>query len=309
MSILNARVREVGKRGMVYRVIHTRKTGLFVWPLIIYVAVFFIYPLYYSIHTSVTNLNVYTLLGQGLHFVGLANYHAAMAGIWRPLLNTLQFTIASIILQFVIGLLLAWLFSNMFPLNRFLRSVLIIPWLLPAIVSGTLFRWIFSTTNGAINGLLLSMHLITQPIQWLLHPELAMWVIIVTNVWIGIPFNLILLHGGMQDIPKDIYEAAQIDGSSGWKTFTKITIPNLRGVISITLMMGLIYTLKTFDIVMALTQGGPANSTQLLSSWSYTVFYTTMNFGQGAALSNILLIISLVFAVGYLWFYRRQNQN
>jgi multiple sugar transport system permease protein len=136
--------------------------------------------------------------------------------------------------------------------------------------------------------------------------DVALIAIILVNIWLGIPFNLTLLYSGLQDIPDELYEAGALDGATGWKAFWNITWPNLRAVVSVVLMLGVIYTLKVIDIILGLTQGGPANATQTIASMSYQRSFVEFKFGQGAALSNILILISLVFAIVYLRANRRR---
>ena len=128
---------------------------------------------------------------------------------------------------------------------------------------------------------------------------------IVVNIWIGIPFNVTILYGGLQDIPEDLYEAASLDGATGWKAFRHVTWPLLRPVVSVVLVLGVVYTLKVLDIILGLTNGGPANATQTIATQSYQLSFGQFDFGQGAALGNILIVISLVFAIFYLRANRR----
>ena len=128
---------------------------------------------------------------------------------------------------------------------------------------------------------------------------------IIVNIWIGIPFNLTILYGGLQDIPGELYEAGALDGATGWKAFWHITVPNLRPVVSVVLVLGVVYTLKVLDIILGMTNGGPANATQTLAIRSYQESFVNFEFGVGAAFSNILIVISLVFAVIYLRANRR----
>jgi multiple sugar transport system permease protein len=129
--------------------------------------------------------------------------------------------------------------------------------------------------------------------------------VIMVNIWIGIPFNLTILYGGLQDIPEELYEAASLDGATGWKSFRHVTWPLLRPVVSVVLVLGVVYTLKVLDIILALTGGGPANATQTIATASYHLSFQLFDFGQGSALANILIVISLLFAVFYLRLNRR----
>lgn len=252
-------------------------------------------------------MNQITMIRGHAAFIGLKNYIQAWSGqdFWHTVGNTLEFTVLSIVFQFAIGLGLAILFNRKFPGSKFLRSMILVPWLIPALISGTIFKWMFDANDGIVNEVLLSLHIIHQPVPWLLHSQLALLVIIATNIWAGIPFNMVLIYSGLQDVPAELYEAAQLDGASKWKTFWHITVPSVRTVFAIVLMLGLIYTLKVFDIVISLTGGGPANSTQLLSTWSYTLSFTNLNFGQGAAIANGMMIIALICTFFYIWFNKK----
>src|SRR5690606_23975597 len=127
----------------------------------------------------------------------------------------------------------------------------------------------------------------------------------IVNIWVGIPFNVTLLYGGLQDIPEELYEAASLDGATGWKAFWHITLPNLRAVIGVTLVLGVVYTLKVLDVILGLTGGGPANATQTIAIRSYQTSFVDFEVGGGAAFSNILILISLAFAIIYLRSTRR----
>lgn len=148
----------------------------------------------------------------------------------------------------------------------------------------------------------------SPPFGWLTTPGWALGSLIVANIWLGIPFNMVILYSGLQSIDKEFYEAAAIDGAGRWQRLRYITLPLLEPVIGIVLMLGFIYTLKVFDIIYVLTQGGPGNDTQTFATWSYTLSFSQQAFGQGAAQANMILIISLVVALLYLWWSRRSTQ-
>ena len=234
-------------------------------------------------------------------FVGLENYQSVVgnAVFGKALLNTFIFTIGSIIGQFTIGLAVALFFRKKFPLSGMLRSLLLLPWLIPMIVSSATWRWMLDKDNGILNAFFDWLGVADHP-GWLTNPKLALFAVIVVNIWIGIPFNTTILYGGLQDIPEELYEAASIDGASAWKKFTSITWPLLRPVVSVVLVLGVVYTLKVLDIIMGLTEGGPANATQTLSTFAYQLSFGIYDFGQGAAVSNLLILIALVFALIYL---------
>ena len=203
-------------------------------------------------------------------------------------------------------MLLALFFHKNFPLNGVLRALFLLPWLIPLIVGSAAWRAILEQDSGILNVILERFGIISEPIPWLTSPDVALISIILVNIWLGVPFNLTLLYSGLQDIPEELYEAGALDGATGWKAFWNITWPNLRAVVSVVLMLGVIYTLKVLDIILGLTQGGPANATQTIATQSYQRSFVEFKFGQGAALSNILILISLVFAIVYLRATRRQ---
>jgi multiple sugar transport system permease protein len=270
-------------------------------PAVAYVVAMFAYPLVYGVTMSLENFTFAALVHGSGPFSGLANYrtviHDPVTG--TAVINTLIYTTASIFLQFTIGLGLAVFFNRQFPLSRMLRSMLLVPWLIPLVASGTIFSLLFSG-SGYVNHVLLTLHIIHQPIYWLDSRVSAMAVIILVSVWAGIPFFALLLYSGLQDVPVDLIEAAALDGAGPPKRFRYVTLPLLRPVIAIVLMLGLIYTVKTFDIVIVLTSGGPGNATQLLSTDAYTQAFTDFSFGPGAAIGNLLLVFCTIVAIIYI---------
>ena len=274
---------------------------LFLVPAVAYLLLFFGYPVVKNILMGFQHYTTSTFYTGEAPWVGLANYSAVIgsAVFSKALVNTALFTIGSIAGQFVIGLALAVFFWRKFPLSGVLRSLLLLPWLIPLIVSGTVWRWILDQDNGALNRFLGAAHLADRP-GWLTSTSLALIAVIIVNIWIGIPFNATILYGGLQDIPEELYEAAEMDGATGWRAFRHVTWPLLRPVVGVVLVLGVVYTIKVLDIILGLTGGGPANATQTIATQSYHLSFQQYDFGQGAALGNILIIISLVFAVLYL---------
>ncbi|MFF1688776.1 MULTISPECIES: carbohydrate ABC transporter permease [unclassified Streptomyces] len=281
-------------------------------PAVLYLAVFFGYPIAANVVMSFQDYTVTSFYRGGAPFNGVANYaHVLGDDLFSGTLwNTVVFTVASLVLQFAIGLGLALFFRRHFPLSGVLRALLLLPWLLPLLVSGTVFRWLLDQDYGVVNQVLINLHLISDPVPWLVSPDYAMTAVVLANVWIGIPFNMVILYGGLQSIPPQLYEAASLDGAGAWHRFRHVTWPLLRPTTSVVLMLGLIYTIKAFDVVMVLTQGGPAGATQLLSTWSYQLSFTELHFGQGAAVGNVLIVIATLCALVYLRAVRaEQSEN
>jgi multiple sugar transport system permease protein len=281
--------------------------ALFLAPAALFLLLFFGYPVVKNVVMSLQEYTTRTFFTGEAPWVGLANYATAVgSSLFAPaMLNTALFTLGSIAGQFVIGLASASFFKRRFPLSGFLRSMLLLPWLLPLIVSSATWRSILDQDSGILNAFLRNVGVIQEPVPWLTSPSVALLAVVLVNIWVGIPFNVTLLYGGLQEIPEDLYEAGAVDGATGWKAFWHITWPNLRPVVSVVLVLGVVYTLKVLDIILGLTNGGPANATQTLAVRSYQESFVNFQFGVGAAFSNILILISLVFAVVYLRMNRR----
>jgi multiple sugar transport system permease protein len=178
--------------------------------------------------------------------------------------------------------------------------MLLLPWLLPMIVSAAVWRWILEQDSGILNELLRAIGLASGPIPWLTSSDTALIAVVMVNIWLGIPFNVVLLYSGLQSIPEELYEAGEIDGCTGWSAFRHLTLPLLRPVVSVVLLLGVIYTIKVIDLILGLTGGGPANATQTIATRSYEMSFVEFDFGQGAALGNVLILIALLFSVVYL---------
>jgi multiple sugar transport system permease protein len=282
----------------------------FLVPAVAYLLLFFGYPI---VQNAVMGFQEYTTRSFSTGeapWVGLANYAAVLGSqvFNQAFLNTVLFTVGSIAGQFGIGLAIAVFFQRHFPLSRLLRSLLLLPWLVPLIVSGAVWRWILDEDNGALNRFLGGLGLIADNPGWLSTTSLALVAVIGVNIWIGIPFNSTILYSGLQDIPRDLYEAAALDGATGWRAFRHVTWPLLRPVVNVVLVVGVVYTIKVLDIILTLTGGGPANATQTIATQAYQLAFREFQFGQGAALSNVLIVISLVFALLYLRVNRRAGR-
>jgi multiple sugar transport system permease protein len=278
---------------------------LFVAPAILFVLVFFGYPIVQNVVMSLQKYTTATFYTGEAPWVGIANYANIFADpiFVTTILNTALFTVGSIVLQFSIGLALALFFKRHFPLSGFLRSLLLLPWLLPLIASAAVWKWILDQGSGALNQFLGVFGV--EPIPWLVSPSLALVAVIGVNVWLGIPFNTVILYSGLQAVPEELYEAASLDGAVGWRAFWHITWPSIRAVVSVVIVLGVVYTLKVVDIILGLTGGGPANSTETLATWAYHKSFVQFMFGPGAAISNVLIVVSLVFAVIYLYLNRK----
>ncbi|WP_233606663.1 carbohydrate ABC transporter permease [Micromonospora sp. Llam0] len=275
----------------------------------VYLTACYAYPLYRNIELSLRDYTVRSFVQGGAPFAGLDNYRTVMAdpAFGPTLAQTLVFTVGSLAFQFAIGMTLALFFHQHFPLSRTLRALILVPWLLPLIVSASTWSWLLNSDSGLVNAALDLVGM--EQVNWLTSPRWSLVSVIIANIWIGIPFNLVVLYSGLQAIPAEMYEASALDGATGWQRFWSITFPLLRPVSAITLLLGLIYTLKVFDIIWIMTRGGPTGSSATLATWSYRLGFGSLlpEFGPGAAIGNLLIVMALVAALGYLRIQRRRH--
>ncbi len=275
---------------------------LFALPAFVYMLIVVGYPIISNIVLSVQDVTVRNLARGTKNFVGLNNYIVLFRDeVFRlTISNTLKFTVYSLLFQFIIGFALAVFFNKNFSFAKPIRGLLMIPWMIPMTVTALIFKFIFSTDVGIINYLLHSLGIISENIEWLTNPNIALGCVIFANVWIGIPFNTILLSTGLTTISQELYESAAIDGANGFQRFIKITLPLLRPTIESVLVLGFIYTFKCYDLIYVMTSGGPVNSTHLMSTYSYKLSFEMFDYSMGSAAANVLLVILLVVGMVYL---------
>ncbi|WP_458077429.1 carbohydrate ABC transporter permease [Streptomyces sp. EMB26] len=273
----------------------------FVAPAVVFMLLFFGYPLVRNVVMSFQHYTPKTFFTGEAPFNGADNwssvFHDALFG--KALRHTLVFTAGSLLGQFCIGLALAVFFNRRFPLGGVLRSLILLPWLVPMVVSGVVWRRVLDQDTGVLNTFLDTLGLGGHT-PWLTSPGMALLSVILVNIWIGIPFNMVILYGGLQEIPKELYEAASLDGASAWRAFRSVTLPMLKPVITVVLVLGFMSTVKILDLILALTDGGPADATQTLGTLTYQNSFVELDFGAGAVVGNVLILISAVFAVFYL---------
>nr|WP_260407804.1 sugar ABC transporter permease [Planomonospora venezuelensis] len=270
---------------------------------------FYAYPLYRNIDLSVHDYTPRAFVQGDPEFTGLDNYLDILSddAFLDALGNTALFTLGSIAVQYALGLALAVFFHRSFPLSAVLRAMFLVPWLLPLIVSASTWSWMLNSENGIVNAALQAFGI--GQINWLTSPDTSLLAVTVANIWLGVPFNLVILYAGLQNIPADLYEAAGLDGANAWQRFRRITFPLLRPVSAITLLLGLIYTLKVVDIIWIMTRGGPADASTTLAIWSYREAFGTgqPDFSPAAAVGNLLILIAFVAGLVHVRLQRREE--
>jgi len=276
---------------------------LLVGPLVILLLGLVAYPFGVAVMYALSDR---TLAEPG-RFVGLANvWNLWDNQIYRQTLwNTIVYTIGATILKLGAGLGLALILNEKLPLKRLIRSAVLLPWIVPTVLSAMAWLWLLTPNFSVLNWILVHAGLSQRGLPWLTSPALAMFSVILVNTWRGIPFFAITLLAGLQTIPGDLYEASAIDGAGAWHRFRYVTLPLLQPILLITLVLSMIWTFSDFQVVYGLTQGGPMNSTHVLATLSYQVGLASGNIGEGAAISLTMLPLLLVLIVWQIRHLRR----
>jgi multiple sugar transport system permease protein/N,N'-diacetylchitobiose transport system permease protein len=279
---------------------------LLLLPSLVVVFGIVLYPLLRTLYTSFFDVN--SPFPGRYPFVGLDNYRDAVGDpqFWGAIRRTAYFTFVSTWFELILGVLLALLLNLPFRGRAVLRSIVILPWALPTIVNGLMWRWIFNPEYGALNALLTQLHLLNHYRSWLGSPFLALNMVIVADVWKNTPLAAFLVLAGLQTIPGDLYEAARVDGASAVRGFIHITLPLLVPSILVILVVRTIEAFKVFDIIYIMTRGGPANGTQSIAYYAYIQAFSNQSFGFGAALAYIIVLCILGFAVVYMRLLRAE---
>jgi multiple sugar transport system permease protein len=283
---------------------------VFVAPAALFMVAFLLYPIVFNVTTSFRQLTATNLLSGGAPWVGLANYREIFHDpqFWSAARHSLVFTAVSLFFQIAIGLALALLYNRPFPGSHVLRSLYLIGYAVPIVVVGSVFKWILDGQFGVLNWALRSLGIVHSPVGWLDDPSHALGAVIMVNVWLGIPFNMVILLAGLRTLPDELYEAAALDGANAWQRFRYITVPLLRPTLLAVAILGAIYTMKTFDLIWITTRGGPANATDILPTLAYEQVFNQFTFGTGAAILNVMFVVMFALSLMYLWVLRREER-
>ncbi|MDQ0469072.1 carbohydrate ABC transporter permease [Labrys wisconsinensis] len=281
---------------------------LFLVPAAVALASVSVYPILDGVRLSLRD----TLLStQDDNFVGLANY-AALAEddqFWSAWQHTLAFTAASTLLETLLGLGMALVLYEPFRGRGAVRAAMLIPWAIPTVVTSKMFGWLFDGQHGVINWLLVQAGLISDYVNWYGSPDTAFASIIAADVWKTAPFMALLLLAGLQTIPHSLVEAARIDGAGPWQAFWHVRLPLLLPTLLIAGMFRALDAFRIFDLVYVLTGGGPADSTEVLSTLTYKTLFSGLQFGYGSALASAMFLTEAVLAAGFgIYIVRRMRQ-
>lgn len=244
-------------------------------------------------------------------FVGFDNYvrlFTADPVFWRSVLNSVIWVVLSLLIPMLAGLLLALGLNRRMLGRNLMRSVIYIPAVFASIAVAAMWRWIYNPTLGLVNQLLEAVGLGAWTQTWLGDPKIAIYSVFAASVWQAVGFPMILFLAGLQSVPPELVDAAKIDGASTWQVFRNVTLPALRPTTVVVVILTIISSLKVFDLIVGMTGGGPAQSTQVLALWSYTQSFTNHSFGAGGAVATVLLFLSLALVIPYLaWSMRGEG--
>lgn len=266
-----------------------------------------IYPVSYTIILSFNKLD----LGQNLlTFIGLSNYSALLKDemFWKSLCATLYFTIVSLGVQIVFGTAIAMLLNQKFKGRGFVRACVLIPWSVPTIVNAALWGWIYEPNYGALNRLLLQWNIIEDGMVWLGKAGRAMNLIILADTWRMLPLTVIMVLASLQTVSHNHIEAAMIDGATPLARFRYIYLPALKPILLVVLVLRTMQSLRVFDIVYQLTQGGPAGGTMTISFFSHYQTFKYLNFGYGSAIAVFVSLLTVLFSIVYMAVLRSDKQ-
>lgn len=275
---------------------------LLMLPALTIITIFIFIPIAKSVFLSFTDYKLANIAsGVGHLWNNFSNYKAIFTegDLWPAIRVTFTFMSMVVMLQLFLGLILSVVLNGSIKGKRFLRSIIMLPWVIPTVITALLWMWLFQPQYGVVNYLLLEANIISQPIAMLARPALALPSVAIAALWKQIPLMTLMLLAGLQTIPSEMYEAATIDGCNGIQLFFHITIPFLRNVIRTTVLMSIIENFKQFPLFWTMTGGGPMNSTTTLAILSYRNAFVNMNFGKGAAVATVWLCLLLVVAFVY----------
>jgi len=271
----------------------------FMMPAAAFLILFLAYPLGLGVWLSFTDAR----LGRGGEFVGIENYEYLRDDsiFWLSVFNTLLYTSVASVIKFAVGLYLALLLNERLPFKAIIRAVVLIPFIVPTVLSAIAFWWLFDPQFSIISWSLKKMHLITTNIDFLGDVWNARWSVIFANIWRGVPFVAITLLAGLQTVSPSLYEAATIDGATNWQRFRYITYPLLTPIIAVVMTFSVLFTFTDFQLIWVMTRGGPVNATHLMATFSYQRAIMSGYLGEGAAISTAMIPF-LLGAILVSWF-------
>jgi len=225
----------------------------------------------------------------------------------RTFWNTAIFVFLSVASHMILGLAIAMVLNRALPAKPLFRLIALLPWVVPDVVVGIIWKWMYDPIYGALNDVLLKIGLISTPVEWLSNPKLALFSVILVNLWRGFPFVMLILLAGLQAIPRHLYEAGAIDGASKWQLFIHITIPGLRKMIVVALALDIVWEVRRFGLIQAMTKGGPGVLTEVLSTYTYKQYFQFFRFEYASAIAVVMTVVLLLVSLPYIWMISQEE--
>ena len=279
--------------------------GVLVAPTLIILALFIAYPFGLGVWLAVTD----KVVGRPGNFIGLENFRVNLNDsiFLRAFQNTFVYTFIATFLKLVLGMAAALLLNHHFKFKRIVRAGMLLPFIVPTVLSTLAWQWMFDATFSVFNWMLMNAGIISKRILWLGDGVLAMGCLIAVNVWRGMPFFAITLLAGLQTVNPDLHEAAEIDGANAWQRFWRVTLPLIKPITLVVVLFSMISTFADFQLIYVLTRGGPYSSTHVFGTYAYEIAMRAAKLGQGASISLTLFPFLLVVIVFQLWYIRRSE--
>lgn len=286
----------MGHEASIFR--QERRLGLaFTLPIFLLIFMLMGFPFAYTIYLSLTNKTV----GRPAEFIGLANYISIFTDstYWRIVGNTVIYTVVCIGVKLVLGMLFALLLNEKFHGRAITRVCMLLPWAIPGMVAANTWKWMYNDQYGIINEILRDLHIISTPIPWLGSMSLALFSVIIVNIWRGVPFFLFSILGALQSIDDQLYDAGKIDGANVFQRFFNITLPSIMPVVAISTLLSTIWTFNDFDNIWLITGGGPLNASSVVATYTYeqAFMYNDMARGMAVAVSIVPVLLVLMVLV------------
>ncbi len=276
---------------------------LFVLPGVLLLVLVLGFPaitsLSYSIKPEKAGAASYTLS----HYTNLLKDPFFAKTFW----NTAVFVFLSVASHMVLGLAVAMVLNRALPAKPLFRVIALLPWVVPDVVAGIIWKWMYDPLYGALNDVLLKIGFISTGVEWLSNPKLALFSVVLVNLWRGFPFVMLILLAGLQAIPRHLYEAAAIDGASKWQLFVHITIPGLRKMIVVALALDIVWEVRRFGLIQAMTKGGPGVLTEVLSTYTYKQYFQFFRFEYASAIAVVMSIVLLLVSLPYIWMISQEE--
>ncbi len=277
----------------------------FTLPSIILLIILVIYPLFLTLIYSLSDMSL-----TSSRYLGWIAYNKLFSNKMLPLVfkNSIVWTVLVVFFQLLLGLGSAIVLNKPFWGRSLIRGIMILPWVMPGVVAGMVWRLIYDPQLGLLNHYLKSLGLIDQYLTWLSVPGSAIYAVIFSAIWKGFPFSMLMYLAGLQVVPVELYEAASIDGAGKWKQFRYVTLPSMQPIIMITFLLTFIWTFNYFELIYVMTGGGPAESTHIFPTYVYDLAFKRFRFGDASRFAIFDFLFLLIFSLFYVWLSQRQRR-